>query len=63
MGTEAVARQDGLVAPNPYSSGDAGRMGLRAFRNASSRQRRLVLAMIGGVLLVPFVGAALSAIF
>jgi hypothetical protein len=37
-------------------------MGLRAFRNASPRQRRFIVLMIGAVLLLPFVGAALSAI-
>jgi hypothetical protein len=54
--------QTGRVAPNPYSRGDAGRMGLQAFRNASPRQRRFIVLMIGAVLLLPFVGAALSAI-
>jgi hypothetical protein len=38
-------------------------MGLQAFRNASPRQRRLILLMIGAVLLLPVVGAAVSAIF
>lgn len=36
---------------------------MQAFRNASPRQRRVILLMIGAVLLVPFVGAAISAIF
>lgn len=50
------------VPDSPYSRGEAGRLGVQAFQRATPRHRRLICLMVLAVLVVPFVGAAISAL-